>query len=337
MVNIDWKNLGFDYMKTEVNARFYYKDGKWSEMEITSDEYIKMHMSTTCLHYGLECFEGLKAFRGVDGKVRIFRADENAKRMQSSARKLCLPEPTVEMFVKACYEVVKRNIDYVPPYESGASLYLRPVLIGSKVGLGVKASPEAMLIVFCSPVGPYFKGGMKPIKVVVDRMQDRAAPRGTGDIKAGGNYASSILSGEKAHTMGYSNVMYLDATEHKYIEECGAANFFGIKDNTYVTPKSPSILPSITNKSLRTLAEDMGMKVEERPIAIDEIGEFEEAGACGTAAVISPIESVYDLDTDVKVTYGTEVGKTSLVLYNRLQDIQYGRAEDKFGWNIIVE
>ena len=337
MVNIDWKNLGFDYMKTDVNARFYYKDGKWSEMEITDDEYIKMHMSTTCLHYGLECFEGLKAFRGVDGKVRIFRTDENAKRMQSSARKLCLPEPTVEMFVNACYEVVKRNIDYVPPYESGASLYLRPVLIGSKVGLGVKASPEAMLIVFCSPVGPYFKGGMKPIKVVVDRMQDRAAPRGTGDIKAGGNYASSILSGEKAHTMGYSNVMYLDATEHKYIEECGAANFFGIKDNTYVTPKSPSILPSITNKSLRTLAEDMGMKVEERPIAIDEIGEFEEAGACGTAAVISPIESVYDLDTDVKVTYGTEVGKTSLALYNRLQDIQYGRAEDKFGWNIIVE
>ncbi len=337
MVNIDWKNLGFDYLKTDVNARFYYKDGAWSEMEITEDEYIKMHMSTTCLHYGLECFEGLKAFRGVDGKVRIFRADENAKRMQSSARKLCLPEPTVEMFVKACYEVVKRNIDYVPPYESGASLYLRPVLIGSKVGLGVKASPEAMLIVFCSPVGPYFKGGMKPIKVVVVRMQDRAAPRGTGDIKAGGNYASSILSGEKAHTMGYSNVMYLDATEHKYIEECGAANFFGIKDNTYVTPKSPSILPSITNKSLRTLAEDMGMKVEERPIAIDEIGEFEEAGACGTAAVISPIESVYDLDTDVKVTYGSEVGKTSLALYNRLQDIQYGRAEDKFGWTLIVE
>ena len=337
MVNIDWKNLGFDYVKTNVNARFYYKDGVWSEMEITDDEYIKMHMSTTCLHYGLECFEGLKAFRGVDGKVRLFRADENAKRMQASARKLCLPVPSVEMFVDACREVVSRNIDFVPPYESGASLYLRPVLIGSKVGLGVKASPEAMFIVFCSPVGPYFKGGMKPIKVVVDRMQDRAAPRGTGDIKAGGNYASSILSGEKAHDMGYSNVMYLDATEHKYIEECGAANFFGIKNGTYVTPKSPSILPSITNKSLRTLAEDMGLKVEERPIAIDEIGEFEEAGACGTAAVISPIESVYDLDTDVKVTYGSEVGKWSLALYNRLQDIQYGRAEDKFGWTIVVE
>ncbi|MBQ8779218.1 MAG: branched-chain amino acid aminotransferase [Alistipes sp.] len=337
MVNIDWKNLGFDYVKTNVNARFYYKDGEWSEMEITDDEYIKMHMSTTCLHYGLECFEGLKAFRGVDGKVRLFRADENAKRMQASARKLCLPVPSVEMFVDACREVVSRNIDFVPPYESGASLYLRPVLIGSKVGLGVKASPEAMFIVFCSPVGPYFKGGMKPIKVVVDRMQDRAAPRGTGDIKAGGNYASSILSGEKAHDMGYSNVMYLDASEHKYIEECGAANFFGIKNGTYVTPKSPSILPSITNKSLRTLAEDMGLKVEERPVAVDELGEFEEAGACGTAAVISPIESVYDLDTDVKVTYGSEVGKVSLALYNSLQDIQYGRAEDKFGWTIVVE
>ena len=184
MKEIDWSALGFDYMKTDVNVRYYYKDGKWSDMDVTEDEYIKMHMSTTCLHYGLEAFEGLKAFRGVDGKVRIFRMDANARRMQASARKLCLPVPTVEMFTAACYEVVKRNIGYVPPYESGASLYLRPVLIGTKVGLGVKASHEAMLIVFCSPVGPYFKGGMTTIKVVVDREQDRAAPRGTGDIKA---------------------------------------------------------------------------------------------------------------------------------------------------------
>ena len=339
MKNIDWNSLGFDYVPTDINARAYYKDGAWSELEFTSDEYIKMHMSTTCLHYGLECFEGLKAFRGVDGKVRLFRADENGRRMASSARKLCLPEPPVEMFVKACYEVVKRNIDYVPPYESGASLYLRPVLSGTKVGLGVKASHEAMLIVFCSPVGPYFKGGMKPIKVIIDRVQDRAAPRGTGDIKAGGNYASSIFSGEKAHTMGYSNVMYLDATEHKYIEECGAANFFGIKDGKYITPKSPSILPSITNKSLRTLAEDMGLVVEERPVPVEELASFEEAGACGTAAVISPIGYVFDIDTEEKVTYGNgeEVGPTCLALYNKLQDIQYGRAEDKFGWTIEIE
>ena len=339
MKNIDWNNLGFDYVPTDINARAYYKDGVWSELEYTSDEYIKMHMSTTCLHYGLECFEGLKAFRGVDGKVRLFRADENARRMASSARKLCLPEPPVELFVEACREVVKRNIDYVPPYESGASLYLRPVLIGTKVGLGVKASHEAMLIVFCSPVGAYFKGGMKPIRVIIDRVQDRAAPRGTGDIKAGGNYASSILSGEKAHTMGYSNVMYLDATEHKYIEECGAANFFGIKDGKYITPKSPSILPSITNKSLRALAEDMGLVVEERPVPVEELASFEEAGACGTAAVISPIGYIFDIDTEEKVVYGNgeEVGPTCLKLYNRLQDIQYGREDDKFGWNIIIE
>ena len=339
MKNIDWNNLGFDYVPTDINARAYYKDGAWSELEYTSDEYIKMHMSTTCLHYGLECFEGLKAFRGVDGKVRLFRADENGRRMASSARKLCLPEPPVELFVEACREVVKRNIDFVPPYESGASLYLRPVLIGTKVGLGVKASHEAMLIVFCSPVGPYFKGGMKPIRVIIDRVQDRAAPRGTGDIKAGGNYASSILSGEKAHTLGYSNVMYLDATEHKYIEECGAANFFGIKNGKYITPKSPSILPSITNKSLRALAEDMGLVVEERPVPVEELTSFEEAGACGTAAVISPIGYVFDIDTEEKITYGNgeEVGPTCLALYNKLQDIQYGRADDKFGWTIVVE
>lgn len=336
-MKVDWNKLGFDYVKTNVNIRYEYKGGEWSEMQVTEDEYIPMHISTTCLHYGLECFEGLKAFKGADGKVRIFRMDENAKRMQSSARKLCLPIPTQSMFEKACYECVQRNIDFVPPYGSGASLYLRPLLIGTKVGLGVKSSPEAMFIVFCSPVGAYFKDGMKPIKVIIDRMQDRAAPRGTGDIKAGGNYASSILSGEKAHVMGYSNVMYLDAVEHKYIEECGAANFFGIKDNTYVTPKSPSILPSITNKSLRQLAQHLGMKVEERPISVDELGEFSEAGACGTAAVISPIESVYDIDTEKVVRYGEEVGPVCLKLYNMLQDIQYGRAEDLFGWTKVVE
>ena len=339
MKNIDWKSLGFDYVPTDINARAYYKDGAWSELEFTSDEYIKMHMSTTCLHYGLECFEGLKAFRGVDGKVRLFRADANGERMASSARKLCLPVPPVELFVKACYEVVKRNIDYVPPYESGASLYLRPVLIGTKVGLGVKASHEAMLIVFCSPVGPYFKGGMKPIKVIIDRVQDRAAPRGTGDIKAGGNYASSIFSGEKAHQMGYSNVMYLDAIEHKYIEECGAANFFGIKDNTYITPKSSSILPSITNKSLMQIAEDLGLKVERRPISIDELETFEEAGACGTAAVISPIQRLDDLDNNKSYVFSKDgkPGPVCTMLYNKLRAIQNGEAEDIHGWNTIVE
>ena len=336
MNQVDWGSLGFDYYKTDLNVRFYFKDGKWSEMEVTDDEYIKMHMSASCLHYGLELFEGLKAFRGVDGKVRLFRVEDNARRLRSSAERLCLPVPTMEMIVEGCKEVVRRNERHIPPYGTGASLYLRPVMFGTKVGLGVKPSNEAMLIIYCSPVGAYFKEGIKPIKVALDREQDRAAPRGTGDVKVGGNYAASIYSGHHAHEQGYSNVLYLDAIEHKYIEECGAANFFGIKDNTYVTPKSPSILPSITNMSLRQLAADFGMKVEERAVPVEELSSFEECGACGTAAVISPIGMIFDMQTGERYNYGSEVGEKSMRLYNALQDIQYGRAEDIHGWATVV-
>jgi len=337
MENIDWGALGFNYVKTDYNARYTFTDGKWSEMEITGDEYIKMHMSASCLHYGLELFEGLKAFRGVDGKIRLFRVEDNARRLQSSAERLCLPVPTIEMFVKACTEVVRLNEKFIPPYGTGASLYLRPVLFGTTAGLGVKPAKDALLIVYASPVGAYFKGGIKPIMVALDREQDRAAPRGTGDVKVGGNYAASILSGENAHKLGYSNVLYLDAAEHKYIEECGAANFFGIKNNTYVTPKSPSILPSITNMSLRQIAEDLGLKVEQRPVPLEELGTFEECGACGTAAVISPIGKIFDMQTNKVYEYGSEVGKVSMQMYTRLQDIQYGRHEDKHGWITIVD
>ena len=244
METIEWGALGFDYTKTDVNARYSFTGGKWSDMEITADEYIRMHMSASCLHYGIELFEGLKAFRGVDGKVRLFRVEDNARRLQSSAKRLCLPVPTVEMVVEACKEVVRRNERFIPPYGTGASFYLRPVMFGTTVGLGVKPAKDALLIVYGSPVGAYFKTGIKAIMVAIDREQDRAAPRGTGDVKVGGNYAASLMSGEKAHDLGYSNVMYLDAAEHKYIEECGAANFFGIKDGKYITPKSPSVLPS---------------------------------------------------------------------------------------------
>lgn len=336
MNQVDWGALGFDYYKTDWNVRFYYKDGKWSEMEVTEDEYIRMHMSASCLHYGLELFEGLKAFRGVDGKVRLFRVGDNARRLRASAERLCLPVPTMEMIVEGCKEVVRRNERHVPPYGTGASLYLRPVMFGTKVGLGVKPSDEAMLIIYCSPVGAYFKEGIKPIKVALDREQDRAAPRGTGDVKVGGNYAASIYSGHHAHELGYSNVLYLDAKEHKYIEECGAANFFGIKNNTYVTPKSPSILPSITNMSLRQLAADFGMKVEEREVPVEELTTFEECGACGTAAVISHIGTIFDMQTGVRYDYGQEVGAQSMRLYAGLQDIQYGRAEDTHGWTTVV-
>lgn len=335
--NFDWESLGFNYYQTDWNARFHYRNGEWSEMEMCDSEYFPMHISAACLHYGLELFDGLKAFRGVDGCIRIFRPDENAARVQASARKLCLPEPTTEMLINAFTEVVRRNADYVPPYGTGASLYLRPLLIGTNPVLGVKAATEAMLIVFASPVGDYFKGGLRSISVVIDRDQDRAAPRGTGDVKVGGNYASSILSGARAHEKGYSNVLYLDTRERKYIEEFGAANFFGIRNNTYVTPKSGSILPSITNKSLRQLAADMGLKVEERQVPVEELELFDECGACGTAAVISPVGKIVDLQTGKIYSYGDKVGEYCRKLYDTLQDIQYGRKPDPYGWTLKVE
>ena len=337
MEQMDWGSLGFNYYKTDWNVRFTFADGKWSEMERTQDEYIKMHMSASCLHYGTELFEGLKAFRGVGGKVRLFRVEDNARRLQSSAERLCLPVPPLEMIVEACKEVVRLNERFVPPYGTGASLYLRPLMFGTMVGLGVKPSKEAMLIVFCSPVGAYFKEGIKPIMVALDRDQDRAAPRGTGDVKVGGNYAASLYSGERAHAQGYSNVLYLDPSEHKYIEECSAANFFGIKQGRYITPTSSSILPSITNKSLRQLAAEMGLVVEDRLVPMEELSTFEECGACGTAAVISPIGKIVDVQTGKVYNYGNEVGPVSMALYNRLQDIQYGRVEDSFGWVTLLE
>ena len=337
MEQMDWGSLGFNYYKTDWNVRFTFADGKWSEMERTQDEYIKMHMSASCLHYGTELFEGLKAFRGVDGKVRLFRVEDNARRLQSSAERLCLPVPPLEMIVEACKEVVRLNERFVPPYGTGASLYLRPLMFGTMVGLGVKPSKEAMLIVFCSPVGAYFKEGIKPIMVALDRDQDRAAPRGTGDVKVGGNYAASLYSGERAHAQGYSNVLYLDPSEHKYIEECSAANFFGIQQGRYITPTSSSILPSITNKSLRQLAAEMGLVVEDRLVPMEELSTFEECGACGTAAVISPIGKIVDVQTGKVYNYGNEVGPVSMALYNRLQDIQYGRVEDSFGWVTLLE
>ncbi len=333
---MDWSALGFDYSKTDWNVRYEFTDGKWSEMNVTADEYIKMHMSAYCLHYGLELFEGLKAFRGVDGKVRLFRVEDNARRLRASARRLCLPVPTMEMIVDGCMEVVRRNEKYIPPYGTGASLYLRPVMFGTTAGLGVKPAKDAMLIIYAAPVGAYFKDGIKPIRVALDREQDRAAPRGTGDVKVGGNYAASIFSGQNAHDLGYSNVLYLDAATHTHIEEFGAANFFGIKEGKYITPKSPSILPSITNMSLRQLAADFGMVVEEREVPLEELSTFEECGACGTAAVISPVAQIFDMQTHRVYEYGNEVGPWSMKLYQGLQDIQYGRAEDKHGWCTIV-
>lgn len=339
MENINWSELGFSYMKTNGNVRCEYHNGSWGSLEWHTNEYINMHMAATCLHYGQEAFEGLKAFRGVDGKIRIFRLEENAKRLASSCRGICMPELPEGLFEEAVIMAVKNNIDFIPPYGSGASLYIRPVLFGYTAQVGVNPAKDYMLIVFVTPVGPYFKGGFSTNPYVITRKYDRSAPLGTGIYKVGGNYAASLAAHQEAHDKGYSSEFYLDAKEKKYIDECGAANFFGIKDNTYITPKSSSILPSITNKSLMQIAEDLGLKVERRPISIDELETFEEAGACGTAAVISPIQRLDDLDNNKSYVFSKDgkPGPVCTMLYNKLRAIQNGEAEDIHGWNTIVE
>lgn len=339
MNNIDWKNLPFGYFKTDYNVRCYFRDGAWGKLEISSSEYINMHMAATCLHYGQEAFEGLKAFRGVDGKIRIFRLEENAKRMQNSAYGIMMAHIPTELFRDAVLEAVKLNEKYIPPYGEGASLYIRPMLVGSGAQVGVKPANEYLFLVFVGPVGPYFKEGFNPVSIQIVRDFDRAAPLGTGCYKVGGNYAASLRAGERAHQEGFASVLFLDAKEKKYIDEAGPANFFGIKGNKYITPDSNSILPSITNMSLRTLAEDMGMEVEKRHISVEELGDFEEVGACGTAAVISPIKRIVDRDNNKEFVYCKDgkAGEISTKLYNRLRAIQEGAEADKFGWNTIVE
>jgi branched-chain amino acid aminotransferase len=338
MENINWSDLSFGYMKTDYNVRSCYKAGKWSDIEVTDSEFINIHMAATCLHYGQEAFEGLKAFKGKDGKIRIFRMRENALRMQASCSGIMMAELPVEIFEEAVIEAVQRNKRFVPPYESGASLYIRPLLIGTGEQVGVRPATEYLFLVFVTPVGPYFKGGFATTPFCILREYDRAAPLGTGIYKIGGNYAASLVAGNRAQQLGYSNIFYLDAKEKKYIDECGAANFFGIKNNTYITPKSESILPSITNKSLMQLAEEIGIKVERRPVLVEELATFEEAGACGTAAVISPIERIDDLDENKSYVFSKDgkPGPISLKLYNKLKAIQYGDEEDKYGWITVL-
>lgn len=339
MEQIDWGSLGFGYMKTDYNIRCTYKDGVWGELEVSDSEQVTMHMAATCIHYGQESFEGLKAFRGQDNKIRIFRMDENAKRMQESSIGTLMAILPIEKFEAAVVKAVQLNKRFVPPYESGAALYIRPFLFGTGAQVGVKPANEYMFILFVTPVGPYFKGGFQTTPFVIMREFDRSAPLGMGKYKVGGNYAASLVAGAKAHELGYSNVFYLDAIEKKYIDECGAANFFGIKNDTYITPKSSSILPSITNKSLMVLAEDMGMKVERRQIPVEELATFEEAGACGTAAVISPISRIDDYDKKISYVFSKDgkPGAISEKLYKKLQAIQYGDEPDTHGWVTIVE
>lgn len=339
MEQINWSDLTFGYMPTDYNVRCVCKNGVWGELEVSSSEYINIHMAATCLHYGQEAFEGMKAFRGKDGRVRIFRMRDNAERMQSSSRGIMMAELPIEKFEEAVLKVVKLNERFVPPYESGASLYIRPLLFGTTAQVGVKPAKDYMFVVFVTPVGPYFKAGFKPTPYAIMRQYDRVAPLGTGTIKVGGNYAASLVAGEKAHEMGYSAVLYLDSKEKKYLDECGPANFFAIRGNSYITPKSDSILPSITNKSLMTLAEEMGMTVERRHITVEELATFDEAGACGTAAVISPVSRIDDIDENKSYVFSHdgEPGKVCLKLYNKLRAIQYGDEPDVHNWVTIID
>lgn len=337
--NIDWANLHFGYTPTDYNVRCYYRNGAWGEIEVTSSDTINLHMAATALHYGQEAFEGLKAFRCPDGKIRVFRMKDNAERLQSTCRGIVMPELPTERFEEMVRRVVKLNERFVPPYESGASLYLRPLLIGTGAQVGVHPADEYLFLIFVSPVGPYFKGGFAANDYVIIREYDRAAPLGTGRFKVGGNYAASLRANKLAHEKGYASEFYLDAKEKKYIDECGAANFFGIKDNKYITPKSSSILPSVTNRSLQQLAKDMGMEVEVRPVPEEELATFDEAGACGTAAVISPIHKIDDLETGKSYVIAKD-GKPGPVcqkLYTHLRNIQYGIEPDVHGWTTVID
>lgn len=336
---IDWNNLAFGYLKTDYNIRCNYKDGQWGEFECHTDDNVSIPIAATCLHYGQECFEGLKAFKGADGKIRVFRVEENAKRMSISAQTIKMPEIPVDLFIDAVDLAIKKNIDFVPPYGTGATLYIRPLMIGTSSQVGVNPSAEYTLIIFVVPVGPYFKDGFKPVDLLIERDSDRAAPLGTGHVKVGGNYAAGMKVTYETKEKGYNAALYLDPKEKKYIDECGPANFFAIKGNKYITPQSHSILPSITNMSLIQLAEDKGMTVERRKIALDELESFDEVGACGTAAVVTPVKCICDPENDkvYKFSEDGKPGKISTELYDSLQDIQFGLAEDVHNWTRIIE
>ena len=340
-MNIDWSKLTFHYTETDYVVRSACRNGVWEEPYATRDKHISLHVAATGLQYGQECFEGLKAFRGADGKVRIFRMEENAKRMQRSAEGLLMTPVPTDIFCRAVVLALQKNMDFLPPYETGATLYFRPVLVATTPEISVGPGKDCEFIVIPTPIGPYFPNGFKGMPFIINRTIDRAAPQGTGQWKVGGNYAASFRASEVAHAMGYE-CMFTDAKTHKYIDECTASNFIGIKEVKgknveYLTPRSSAILPSITNESLMTLAKEMGIKVTRRRIRVEELEEMTEAAACGTACVISPITKVFDPDNGITYSFGDKPGIVLTKLYHALQDIQYGRVEDKHNWCLVVE
>ena len=333
--NIDWGNLGFGYIQTDKRFVANFKDGQWEEGTLTDKATIEMSECACVLQYAQTCFEGLKAYTTVDGKIVCFRPDLNASRMADSCHRMMMPVFPEDKFVEAVVQTVKANAAYVPPYGSGASLYLRPFMFGSDAIIGVKPANEFQFRIFATPVGPYFKGGVKPLTLRVSDL-DRAAPRGTGHIKAGLNYAMSLYNIVDAHAQGYDENVYVDSATRTHIEETGGANIIFItKDGKLVTPKSDTILPSITRRSLLQVAKDyLGLEVEEREIALSELGNFAECGLCGTAAVISPVGKVVDHG---KETTFAGMGPVIQKLYDTLTGIQMGKIEAPKGWIQVIE
>lgn len=337
--DIDWGSLGFGYLKTDKRYVSNYKDGAWDQGCLTEDNTIVLNECACVLQYAQTCFEGLKAYTTEQGKIVVFRPDLNGERMENSAKRLEMPVFPKDRFVDAVVKTVEANADYVPPYGSGATLYLRPYMFGSNAVIGVKPATEFQFRVFATPVGPYFKGGVKPLTIRVSDF-DRAAPNGTGHVKAGLNYAMSLHAIVDAHNQGYDENMYLDAATHTYVEETGGANFiFVTKDNKVVTPKSDSILPSITRRSLLYVAKEyLGLEAEERPVAMEEVKEFAECGLCGTAAVISPVGKIVDHGTEICLPSGMkDMGPVTKKLYETLTGIQMGRIEAPKGWITVIE
>lgn len=332
--NIDWSGLGFGYMPTDKRFVSMYKDGKWDDGILTDDPNVTMNECACVLQYSQSCFEGLKAYTTEDGRIVCFRPDLNASRMADSCRRLEMPVFDEDKFVEAVKAVVKANAAWVPPYGSGATLYIRPYMFGYNSVIGVKPADEYMFRIFATPVGPYFKGGAKPITIRVSDL-DRAAPHGTGHIKAGLNYAMSLYNIVDAHRNGFDENMYLDPATHTKVEETGGANFlFVTKDNKVVTPKSDSILPSITRRSLMVVAEKyLGLEVEQREVTFEEVKDMAECGLCGTAAVISPVGKIVDHGKEICFPSGMdEMGPVTKELYDTLTGIQMGRIEAPEGW-----
>lgn len=335
--SINWDTLGFDYIKTDMRYLSHWRDGAWDEGSLTEDNVLHISEGSTALHYGQQCFEGLKAYRCKDGSINLFRPDQNAQRMQRSCGRLLMPQVPTDMFIEACKKVVAANERFIPPYGSGGALYLRPFVIGVGDNIGVRTAPEFIFSIFCIPVGAYFKGGLKPNNFMISGY-DRAAPQGTGAAKVGGNYAASLMPGSEAKKLSFADAIYLDPQTHTKIEEVGSANFFAIThDDVFVTPKSPSVLPGITRLSLIELAQSrLGLKVVEGDVFIDKIADFKEAGACGTAAVITPIGGISYKDK-LHVFYSeTEVGPITRKLYAELTGVQSGDVEAPAGWTVKV-